>query len=53
MTSTIDNPGDSKLMNWIREHLSYPHDYCLIWKRQSFKHVPEIIRSMPSPNHAK
>lgn len=31
MTSTIDNPGDSKLMNWIREHLSYPHDYCLIW----------------------
>lgn len=24
-----------------------------IWKRQSFKHVPEVIRPMPSPDHAK
>lgn len=31
MASTFENPGDSKLMNWIREHINYPHDFCLIW----------------------
>lgn len=33
MTSaaTIDNPGNSPLLQWIRDHLDYPHDYCLLW----------------------
>lgn len=30
--STIEYPGDSKLMLWIRDHMGYPHQYCcLIW----------------------
>lgn len=30
--STIDNPGNSRLMTWIRDHRDFPHDYCcLIW----------------------
>jgi hypothetical protein len=29
--TTADNPGNSRLMLWIRDHLEYPHDYCLIW----------------------
>lgn len=31
-TTTLENPGNSLVMNWIRDHLDYPHkDYCLIW----------------------
>lgn len=30
-SSTPDNPGDSKLMAWISDHLAYQLDYCLIW----------------------
>lgn len=31
-TTTIENPGDSPIMNWLRDHIDYPHkDYCLIW----------------------
>lgn len=29
--TTPDNPGNSPLMAWIRDHLSYDKDYCLIW----------------------
>lgn len=29
--STIEQPGNSPIMAWIRDHLTYPHDYCLIW----------------------
>lgn len=28
---TPENPGNSKLMAWVRDHLTYEHDYCLIW----------------------
>jgi hypothetical protein len=32
MISTPENPGNSLLMRWIRDHLDYPHeDYCLLW----------------------
>lgn len=27
----IEEAGDSPLMSWIRDHLAYEHDYCLIW----------------------
>lgn len=29
--STPADPQGSVLMMWIRDHLEYPHDYCLIW----------------------
>lgn len=30
--ATVEDPGDSKTMIWIRDHLDYPHqDWCLIW----------------------
>lgn len=29
--STPDNPGNSKLMRWISEHIGYQGDGCLIW----------------------
>lgn len=30
--STVEDPGDSKLMLWIRDHRDYPNEYCcLIW----------------------
>jgi hypothetical protein len=31
VTTTPDSPGNSPLMAWIRDHLAYPHDYCLLW----------------------
>lgn len=31
MTTTPDNPGHSKLMQWIQLHQAYEHDWCLIW----------------------
>ena len=29
--TTPDDPGNSALMTWIRDHLGYEHEYCLIW----------------------
>jgi hypothetical protein len=29
--TTPANPGESRLMQWVSEHLSYSHDWCLIW----------------------
>ena len=32
IVTTPENPGDSRLMNWLAAHLDYPHkDWCLIW----------------------
>ena len=31
MITTPDDPGDSQLMLWIREHRDYDRDWCLIW----------------------
>lgn len=30
-STTPENPGHSKIMQWIAAHLDYPHDWCLIW----------------------
>lgn len=30
--ASADNPENSPILRWIRDHLDYPHkDYCLIW----------------------
>lgn len=29
--TTLENPGDSKLMRWLAESLSYEGDECLLW----------------------
>lgn len=31
MAPSPQNPGRSPIMKWIRDHLEYPHDDCLIW----------------------
>lgn len=31
-TTTLENPGSSPVMNWLKDHIDYPHEsYCLIW----------------------
>lgn len=30
-TTTIENPGNSKLMRWVRDHINHQGDDCLIW----------------------
>lgn len=44
--TTLENPGNSPLMNWIKDHLDYPHkDYCLVWPFNAGNHgYPTFVR---------
>lgn len=44
--TTLEDPGNSPVMNWIKDHLDYPHkDYCLIWPFAGCNHgYPAFVR---------